>query len=374
MSKLKLATVWLDGCSGCHMSFLDMDERLLELAELVDVVYSPIVDTKEFPDEVDIALVEGAVASVDDEKKIKKIRAHSKMLVAMGDCAVTGNVPSMRNPIGPEAILNRAYIENVERAAADSLRRGAQAAARGAAHSRVCEGGRVSARLPALGRHISHSADCAGQRRAAGYSGAHPFWSSEQIGVTSPMSQTITIDPVTRLEGHGKITIQLNDQGEVEDAHFHVTQVRGFEKFSEGRPFYEMPSLMARICGICPVSHLIASAKACEAIMSVRIPHTAAQLRRMLNLAQMVQSHALSFFYLSSPDLLLGMESDPQGAQHLRRGGGQAGTGPRRRWRCAASGSTSSSCSATSASIPDGWCPAASPSRWLRPSATRFWP
>jgi NAD-reducing hydrogenase large subunit len=126
------------------------------------------------------------------------------------------------------------------------------------------------------------------------------------------MSQTITIDPVTRLEGHGKITIQLNGQGEVEDAHFHVTQVRGFERFSEGRPYYEMPSLMARICGICPVSHLIASAKACEAVMSVRIPHTAAQLRRMLNLAQMVQSHALSFFYLASPDLLLGMEADPK--------------------------------------------------------------
>jgi NAD-reducing hydrogenase large subunit len=130
------------------------------------------------------------------------------------------------------------------------------------------------------------------------------------------MSQTITIDPVTRLEGHGKITIQLNSQGEVENAHFHVTQVRGFEKFSEGRPFYEMPSLMARICGICPVSHLIASARACESIMSIRIPRTAAQLRRMLNLAQMVQSHALSFFYLSSPDLLLGMESDPK-ARHI---------------------------------------------------------
>ena len=112
MSKLKLATVWLDGCSGCHMSFLDMDERLLELAEIVDVVYSPIVDVKEYPSEVDIALVEGAVSSEDDEKKIRKIRAHTKMLVAMGDCAITGNVPSMRNPIGPEAILNRAYIEN----------------------------------------------------------------------------------------------------------------------------------------------------------------------------------------------------------------------------------------------------------------------
>jgi len=112
MSKLKLATVWLDGCSGCHMSFLDMDERLIDLAELVDLIYSPIVDTKVFPEMVDIALVEGAVASVDDEVKIKKIRAHSRILVAMGDCAITGNVPSMRNPIGPDAILDRAYIEN----------------------------------------------------------------------------------------------------------------------------------------------------------------------------------------------------------------------------------------------------------------------
>jgi NAD-reducing hydrogenase large subunit len=149
------------------------------------------------------------------------------------------------------------------------------------------------------------------------------------------MSQTITIDPVTRLEGHGKITIYLDDQGEVENAQFHVTQVRGFEKFCEGRPFYEMPSLTARICGICPVSHLLASAKACEAIMSVRIPHAAAQLRRVLNLAQMVQSHALSFFHLSSPDLLLGMESDPAkrnifGVAAARPELGLAGIGLRR--------------------------------------------
>jgi NAD-reducing hydrogenase large subunit len=125
------------------------------------------------------------------------------------------------------------------------------------------------------------------------------------------MTRTIVIDPVTRLEGHAKITLQTNDQGEVESAHFHVTQLRGFEKFCEGRPFYEMPTLMSRICGICPVSHLIASAKACDAILAVRIPPAAAKLRRILNLAQIVQSHALSFFYLSSPDLLLGMEADP---------------------------------------------------------------
>ncbi len=124
------------------------------------------------------------------------------------------------------------------------------------------------------------------------------------------MTQQILIDPVTRIEGHAKITIQLNDAGDVEDAHFHVTQLRGFEKFCEGRPFHEMPSLMARICGICPVSHLVASAKACDALLAVTIPPTAANLRRVLNLAQIAQSHALSFFYLSSPDLLLGMDAD----------------------------------------------------------------
>jgi NAD-reducing hydrogenase large subunit len=123
------------------------------------------------------------------------------------------------------------------------------------------------------------------------------------------MSRTITIDPVTRLEGHGKITLQLDEGGIVQDATFHVTQLRGFEKFCEGRPFYEMPNITARICGICPVSHLIASSKACDAILAVRIPPVAAKLRSVLNLAQLIQSHALSFFYLSSPDLLLGMDA-----------------------------------------------------------------
>ena len=125
------------------------------------------------------------------------------------------------------------------------------------------------------------------------------------------MSKSILIDPVTRIEGHGKITIQLDDDGQVKDAFFHVTQIRGFEKFCEGRPLSEMPSLMARICGICPVSHLVASAKACDSILGVTIPETAAKLRRIMNLAQIIQSHALSFFYLASPDLLLGMDSNP---------------------------------------------------------------
>jgi NAD-reducing hydrogenase large subunit len=125
------------------------------------------------------------------------------------------------------------------------------------------------------------------------------------------MSQRILIDPVTRIEGHAKITVQLDDTGQVSNAHFHVTEFRGFERMYEGRPLWEMPSITARICGICPISHLIASAKAGDQILSVLIPPAAVKLRRLMNLAQMIQSHSLSFFHLSAPDLLLGMDSDP---------------------------------------------------------------
>lgn len=121
----------------------------------------------------------------------------------------------------------------------------------------------------------------------------------------------ITIEPVSRIEGHATITLQLDDAGKVCDTQFQVTQVRGFEKFTEGRPFYEMPGITSRICGICPISHQLASSKACDAIMAVRIPPAAALLREVIHCAQFVQSHALSFFYLSGPDLLLGMNADP---------------------------------------------------------------
>jgi NAD-reducing hydrogenase large subunit len=125
------------------------------------------------------------------------------------------------------------------------------------------------------------------------------------------MSQTIVIDPVTRIEGHAKISIFLNDAGEVDDARFHVVEYRGFEKFCEGRPFTEMAGITARICGICPVSHLLAAAKTGDKILAVKIPAAAEKLRRLMNLAQLTQSHALSFFHLSSPDFLLGWDSDP---------------------------------------------------------------
>ena len=111
MSKKKLATVWLDGCSGCHMSFLDMDERLIDLAAKADLVYSPLVDNKEFPPDVDITLVEGAVSSEEDLHKIQLIRTKTKCLVSLGDCAVTANVPGMRNPFPVAAVYDRAYRE-----------------------------------------------------------------------------------------------------------------------------------------------------------------------------------------------------------------------------------------------------------------------
>lgn len=125
------------------------------------------------------------------------------------------------------------------------------------------------------------------------------------------MSKTITIEPVSRVEGHAKITIQLDDHGAVQDARFHVLEFRGFEAFCEGRHFQEMPAITSRICGICPVSHMLASADAGDRLLAVEIPDAALLLRRVVNLAQIVQSHALSFFYLSSPDMLLGYDADP---------------------------------------------------------------
>jgi NAD-reducing hydrogenase small subunit len=113
MTKARVASLWLDGCSGCHMSFLDLDERLVEIAGKIVLLYSPVVDPKVFPDNVDLTLVEGAVANEEDIEKIKMVRSKTKLLVALGDCAVTGNVPAMRNNFLLADVLNRGYVENV---------------------------------------------------------------------------------------------------------------------------------------------------------------------------------------------------------------------------------------------------------------------
>jgi len=125
------------------------------------------------------------------------------------------------------------------------------------------------------------------------------------------MSKTITIEPITKIEGHAKVTIQLDDNGNVNDAKFHVMEYRGFEKFMEGRMFWELPVITPRICGICPVSHHLASVKACEDALRLDIPITAKKLRELMHMGQIIHSHSLHFFYLAAADLLFGPESDP---------------------------------------------------------------
>ena len=115
MTKIRFATTWLDGCSGCHMSFLDLDERLIDLADQIELVYSPLVDFKEYPADVDVCLIEGAVSSEEDLHKVRMVRERTKILIAFGDCAVTTNVPGMRNAFGPAPVLKRAYQENATR-------------------------------------------------------------------------------------------------------------------------------------------------------------------------------------------------------------------------------------------------------------------
>jgi NAD-reducing hydrogenase small subunit len=114
MRRARLATVWLDGCSGCHMSLLDMDEVIINIAKRVEVVYGPLVDAQEFPKAVDVAVIEGAISSQEDLERVRIIRQRSKLVVALGDCAVTGNVPAMRNQIVPRKLLERIYIEGVQ--------------------------------------------------------------------------------------------------------------------------------------------------------------------------------------------------------------------------------------------------------------------
>ena len=126
------------------------------------------------------------------------------------------------------------------------------------------------------------------------------------------MAQKIMIEPVTRIEGHAKVGVYLDDQGQVEKAVFHVNEFRGFEKFCEGRLFFEMPLITERICGICPVSHHLASAKACDAIVGAQVPRPAQLLRELMHMGQIIQSHSMHIFELGGPDLLLGFDCDPK--------------------------------------------------------------
>ena len=169
MKKARVATLWLDGCSGCHMSLLDIDEAIIAVAQRADIVYGPLVDAQEFPDDVDVAIVEGAVSSQDDLEKIKRVRERSRILVALGDCAVTSNVPSMRNRLPMKTILERVYIEGADvqkgiptEGVPTLLRHAVPLARRG-------QGRPSRARLPAAGRR-----DPVRSQRAAGRPHSRP--------------------------------------------------------------------------------------------------------------------------------------------------------------------------------------------------------
>jgi hypothetical protein len=242
------------------MSFLDLDERLIELAGCTQMLASPLTDFKDFP-EADITLVEGAAANGEQLEHIQTVRKRTRILIAFGDCAVTGNVPEMRNLFGVEDVLNRAYRETA------------------AVVAGVPVGNAAMPRLLPLVRRFTRwsrwtvSCRAARPRRTKSI-----IWSRRRSRVARRrtevrlMSERIVIHPVTRIEGHARFSIYVSDSGEVESAQFHVTEFRGFEKFCEGRPFHEMPALMSQVCGICPVSHALASAKAGDMLLGVEVP------------------------------------------------------------------------------------------------------
>ena len=235
------------------------------------------------------------------------------MLVSFGDCAVTGNVPAIRNQLGAGNdvnVLQCAYITNAQNNPRLPAGRGHRPELLKRVRP-VHEVVPVEVYLPGCPPSGGPDQGCCS---SACWRACPPSWRASRSGSAEeglPMAKRIVIDPVTRIEGHAKISIFLDEAGHVSDAEFHVVEFRGFEKFCEGRPFSEMPGITPRICGICPVSHLLASAKAGDAIMAVAIPPAADKLRRLMNLGQIVQSHALSFFHLSAPDFILGWDAPP---------------------------------------------------------------
>ena len=332
MNKVKLATVWLDGCSGCHMSLLDIDEAIAAVARGADMVYGPLVDAQEFPEGVDVTLVEGAVSSHDDLEKIRIVRERSRIVVALGDCAITSNVPGMRNPIPVRQILERVYIEGADAEPGVPTRGRAAVAQARRADPRSGEGGHTHSRLPAAGADHPVRGGRAAQRAHAG----SRFQGEVRLGVSA--MKRITIDPVTRIEGHAKITIHLDEDG----------QGRRTRSSTSPSCAASRSSPRAGRFTRCPRSRRASAASARSATCWRRprpatpswpcaSPRPRPSLRELIHCAQFVQSHALSFFHLSAPDLLLGFDSDPAQAQHIR-----ACSRSIRTWRATASRCASS--------------------------------
>ena len=332
MERLKLATMWLGGCSGCHMSFLDLDEFLIDLAGMVDIVYTPLDRRQGFPrggrrdagrrgrgQRGASRVRQDGPGAHEDPGLLRRLRRdrqrhrHAQPAGSRGGRAAPV-LPRERRPRRRRSPAARGYCPHSWTGSSRST-----PSCRWMSTSRAV-------RRPPRGSGRCSSSWSAGMPPSS----PGPTSSSAERKKVRPMAQQILIDPVTRIEGHAKITIQLDDAGKVTDARFHVAEFRGFEKFCEGRPFWEMPGITARICGICPVSHLLASAKAGDKILAVTIPPAANKLRRLMNLGQIVQSHALSLLPPERARPAPGHGQRPGRAEHLRP--------DRRRARVGASG------------------------------------
>ena len=280
LPKVRIATTSLAGCFGCHMSFLDIDERILDLIKIAEFDRSPMTDIKHCGP-CDIALIEGGVCNAENVHVLRELRANAKILVAVGACAINGGLPAMRNRLDVGDILNEVYRD------ADGVR------------SRVPndpelpllfdkvypvnEVVRVDYFIPGcppsadaiwkylndliLGTHAaSRSRSPALRLRAAAMLNLETAQSPHKL-------RRVAIEPVTRVEGHGKVTILLDDENRVHQVRLHIVEFRGFEVFIRGRPYWEVPVAVQRLCGICPVSHLLAATKAMDLIAGLRAAH-----------------------------------------------------------------------------------------------------
>ena len=314
MNKPVIATASLAGCFGCHMSLLDIDDRILKLIDLVEFHKSPIDDIKTFRKPCDVGLIEGGCCNTENVENLRTFRKNCKILVAVGECAIMGGLPALRNGIPVRECLEEAYrtgptVDPGSRVIPGDEDLPDHPGPR-LSPARDRQDRRLPARLSAAGR--PHLGGPDGHRRGPA---PEPDLQSPEVRLKErPMARKITIEPITRVEGHGKVTILLDDKNRVERTRLHIVEFRGFERFVQGRPYWEAPVLVQRLCGICPVSHHLAAAKAMDAIVGVGpegLSPTAEKMRRLMHYAQMFQSHALHFFHLASPDLLFGADADP---------------------------------------------------------------
>jgi hypothetical protein len=270
MAKPKIATTSLAGCFGCHMSLLDIDERILDLAELVDFDKSPIDDIKKFTGRCAVGLIEGGCSNEENVEVLREFRKHCDVLISVGDCAIMGGIPALRNMVPLQECLNEAYIDgptvyNPSGKVPTTRRTSPCCSTRSIPATRWS---RSTTTCPAA-RPRGHPLGSA--RRAAQRQTARPALPTHQVRLISTgvnhhgayhQYHRVVIEPVTRVEGHGKVTIHLNEDNTVQQARLHIVEFRGFERFIQGRPFWEMPVAVQRLCGICPVSHHLCAAKA----------------------------------------------------------------------------------------------------------------